>query len=117
MKFEIVAKVEEIVKRNPNMSETKALTEAGVFSKSLTRNEESTDFFYGDDWVSALFYQINIAIEFVATSVRMGLEIPNIGNDSLVCLAVYNAAKADGGIPTKYACSQEFYRLLMESEI
>lgn len=117
MKFEIVKKVEEIVKRNPNMSETKALTEAGVFSKSLTRNEESTDFFYGDDWVSALFYQINLAIEFVATSVRMGLQIPDMSKDSLVCLAVYNAAKADGGIPTKYASSQEFYRLLMESEL
>lgn len=117
MKFEIVKKVEEIVKKRPNMSETKALTEAGVFSKSLTRNEESTDFFYGDDWVSALFYQINIAIEFVATSVRMGLEIPNIGNDSLLCLAVYNAAKAEGGIPTNYASSQEFYRLLMEADI
>ena len=117
MKFEIVTRVEDITSKRPRESQVRALVEEGILSKNLTRHEDSMSQFYGDDWVSAVNYQIRLVIDFVATNVAMGLGIPDISGDSLLCKAVYNAAKAAADVPTSYACSQEFYRLLMEEDI
>ena len=116
MKFEIIEKVEKICAKRPRESQVRGLVEEGILSKNLTRRDDSMSQYYGDDWVSAVDYQIRLAVDFIDTSMAMGLGIPNIGNDSLLCKAVYNAASAAAGSPTKYACSQEFYKLLMEVE-
>lgn len=116
MKYEVMLKVEELTKNSSSV--INSLMEKGVFSKKLTRHENTLEYFYGDDWFHAMIFQIEIAREYVSTSVKMEKGIPDIGNDSIVCLAVYNAAKAaESGIPTKHDCIQEFYRLLMESEL
>lgn len=114
MKYEVVERIARICSKRPRESQVRALVEESILSKNLTRRDESMAQFYGDDWVSAVNYQIRLAVDFIDTSMAMGLGIPNIGNDSLLCKAVYNAASAAAGSPTKYACSQEFYRLLME---
>ena len=114
MKFEVVTKTESIAKKRPRESQVRALVEEGILSKNLTRRDDSMSQFFGDDWVSAVDYQIRLAVDFIDTSMAMGLGIPDISGDSLLCKAVYNAASAAAGSPTKYACSQEFYRLLME---
>lgn len=116
MKYEVMLKVEAISKNSSSV--INSLMEKGVFSKKLTRHENSLEYFYGEDWFHAMIFQIEIARQFVETSVKMEKGIPDIGDDSLVCLAVYNAAKAaESGIPTKHNCIQEFYRLLMEMEV
>lgn len=118
MKYEIIEKVEKICSSRPNESQVKALTEERILSKSLMEKgtRDAIDF-YGDDWVSPLYKQIYMLVDFVDTNVAMGLEIPDISHDSMVAKAVYNAAlSASNGVPTKFDCSQEFYRLLMEVE-
>lgn len=116
MKYEVMLKVEELTKNETSV--INSLMAKGVFSKKLTRHENTLEYFYGDDWFHAMIFQIEIAREYISTSVKMDNGIPEIGNDSLVCAAVYNAAKSsESGIPTKHDCIQEFYRLLMESEI
>lgn len=76
---------------------------------------EDMELYLGDDWVSPLYHQINLAVDFISTSVAMGLGIPDISRDSLVAKAAYNVAKATvTNVPTRYATSQEFFRLLME---
>lgn len=117
MKFETVKKIEAIAKKRPRESQVRALVEEGILSNNLTRRDDSMSQFFGDDWVSAVDYQIRLVIDFIDTNVSMGLGIPEIGRDSILCEAAYNVAKATAGVPTKYACSQEFYRLLMEMEV
>lgn len=117
MKYEVVETIAKICAKRPNVSQVRALTEESILSKSLTRHEESMNQFYGDDWVSAVNYQIRLAVDFVATTMVMKLGIPDISGDSLLCKAVYNAAKSVADVPSSYACSQEFYRLLMEMEV
>ena len=117
MKYEVVERITKICSKRPRESQVRALVEEGILSKNLTRREESMAQFYGDDWVSAVDYQIRLVIDFIDTNVSMGLGIPEIGRDSILCEAAYNVAKATAGVPTKYACSQEFYRLLMEMEV
>ena len=116
MKFEVVRKIESIAKKRPRESQVRALVEEGILSKNLTRRDDSMSQFFGDDWVSAVDYQIRLVIDFIDTNVSMGLGIPEIGRDSMLCKAAYNVAKATAGVPTKYACSQEFYKLLMEAD-
>lgn len=115
MKFNIIYKVETIAKRRPNMSQTQALVEEGILSKSLMEKgtKDAADY-YGDNWVEPLYKQMSLLVDFIATSISMRLGIPEIGGDSLVAKAVYNVAKASDGIPFKFDVSQEFYRLLME---
>ena len=113
MKYEVVERIEAIAKKRPNESQVRALVEEGILSKNLTRRDDSMSQFYGDDWVSAVNYQIRLAVDFIDTSIAMGLGIPDV-SDSMLCKAVYNAASAVAGRPSTYSCSQEFYRLLME---
>ena len=113
MKFYIIYKIEAIASRRPTESQVKALVKEGILSKTLMKNED-----IGDDWVSSLYHQINLVVEFITTSVDMGLGIPDISGDSLVAKAAYNVAKATlTNVPTRYATSQEFFRLLMEDDI
>lgn len=116
MKYEVVERIEAIAKKRPNESQVKALIEEGILSKSLVRNIDFELYqFHGDDWVSPLYHQIDMLADFIKTSISMRLGIPDISGDSLVAKAAYNVAKATvGGIPTRYATSQEFFRLLME---
>ena len=117
MRYEIIYRIEKIAARRPNECQVKALIEEGILSKALVKNRDASEF-YGDDWVSLLYKQIDIIVEFITTSVAMGLGIPDISGDSLVAKAAYNVAKATvGGVPTRYRCSQEFFRLLMEDDI
>lgn len=118
MKFNIIYKVEAIAKRRPNMSQTQALVEEGILSKSLMeKNTRDAAEFYGDDWVTPLYKQIDMLVNFISTSISLGLGIPEIGDESLVAKAAYNVAKAtEDGIPRRFDISQEFYRLLMEVE-
>lgn len=118
MKFEVIHihKIESITSRRPTESQVKALIEEGILSKSLA----SIDFelYYGDDWVSPLYHQIDMVVDFIVTNVAMGLGIPDISGDSLIAKAAYNVAKAScSNIPTRYQTSQEFFRLLMEDDI
>ena len=117
MKIEVIYiyKIEAIASRRPTESQVKALIEEGILSKSLVRN---IDELYGDDWVSPLYHQIDMLVDFIVTNVAMGLGIPDISGDSLIAKAAYNAAKASCiRIPTRYRTSQEFFRLLMEDDI
>lgn len=116
MKFEVIETIERIAAKRANESQTQALIEEGILSKSLMqKNSKDAVEFYGDDWVTPLYKQIYLLVDFVDTNVAMGLEIPDISHDSVVAKAVYNAAlSASNGVPTKFDCSQEFYRLLME---
>ena len=116
MKYAIIEKVEKICSRRANEYQTQALVEERILSKSLMqKNSKDAVEFYGDDWVTPLYKQIYLLVDFVDTNVAMGLEIPDISHDSVVAKAVYNAAlSASNGVPTKFDCSQEFYRLLME---
>lgn len=117
MKYEVVERITKICSKRARESQVRVLVEEGILSKNLTRREESMAQFYGDDWVSAVNYQIRLAVDFIDTSMAMGLGIPDVSEDSMLCKAVYNAASAVAGSPSTYSCSQEFYRLLMEMEV
>lgn len=114
MKYEVIETIERIAAKRPRESQVRALVEEGILSKNLTRRDESMAQFYGDDWVSAVNYQIRLAVDFIDTSMAMGLGIPDVSGDSMLCKAVYNAASAVAGSPSAYDCYQEFERLLME---
>lgn len=117
MKFEVIHRVESIASRRPTESQVKALIEESILSKSLVRNIDF-ELYYGDDWVSPLYHQIDMLVDFIVTNVAMGLGIPDISGDSLIAKAAYNVAKAScTSIPTRYQTSQEFFRLLMEDDI
>lgn len=113
MKYYIIYKIEAIASKRPNTHQVKALVEEGILSKTLMKSEDM-ELYLGDDWVSPLYHQINLAVDFITTSVGMGLGVPDISGDSLVAKAAYNVAKATVAVPTRYATSQEFFRLLME---
>lgn len=117
MKYEIIEKVEKICSSRPNVSQTQALVEEGILSKSLMekRTKDAVEF-YGDDWVTPLYKQIHEFADFISTNIALGLGIPEIGYESLVAKAAYNVAKASDGRPFKFDVSQEFCRLLMEVE-
>ena len=119
MKYAIIEKVEKICSRRANEYQTQALVEERILSKSLMEKgtRDAVDF-YGDDWVTLLYKQIYMFVDFISTNIVLGLEIPDIRKDSLVAKAAYNAAlSAANGVPTKFDVSQEFYRLLMKMEV